>query len=75
MLYHDPYVPTALFNGHTSQSIVLTAERLKRTDCVVILTDHSSVNYEMILRHAPLIVDTRNHYQAVTPRPRHLVVL
>ncbi len=73
--YHDPYVPTAQLNGHTSRSIALTAERLKRTDCVVILTDHSGVDYELILRAAPLIVDTRNHYRDLSPRPARVIPL
>ena len=38
----------------------LTAEYLQSLDCVLIATDHSSYDYEFIVRHAPLVVDTRN---------------
>ena len=33
---------------------------LDSMDCVAIITDHSAVDYEMIGRHASLVVDTRN---------------
>jgi len=29
-------------------------------DCIMIVTDHSAVDYHMIKRHAKLVVDTRN---------------
>jgi len=38
----------------------LTAEYLAGLDCVLIATDHSSYDYDFIVRHAPLVVDTRN---------------
>ena len=60
--FHDPYVPTALLNGLTYRSVPLTAARIKRSDCVVILTNHSNVDYDLLLRHAASIVDTRNQY-------------
>ncbi len=64
--YHDPCVPMAELNGTAARSSPLTSDRLKRTDCVVILTNHSRVDYELILRGAPLIVDTRNQYGALS---------
>jgi UDP-N-acetyl-D-glucosamine dehydrogenase len=41
-------------------SVPITKGSLKKYECVVISTDHSSYDYEFILKHAPLIVDTRN---------------
>ena len=38
----------------------LTPEFLAGLDCVLIATDHSACDYAMIVRHAPLVVDTRN---------------
>ncbi len=38
----------------------LTAELLALQDAVIIVTDHTSFDYEMIVEHAPLIIDTRN---------------
>ncbi len=72
--FHDPYVPTACFNGTTTRSVALTSQGLKRIDCAVLLTNHSNVDYEFLLRHAPLIVDTRNQYGSAE-RPTHVVSL
>ncbi|HEY6011472.1 MAG TPA: hypothetical protein VIX18_08385, partial [Nitrospirota bacterium] len=41
-------------------SVPLTEKNLKSYDCVVIATDHSAYDYEFILKHAALVVDTRN---------------
>ena len=35
-------------------------------DCVLIATDHSDYDYDFVVRHAPLIVDTRNATKHVT---------
>ena len=74
--FHDPFVPEAPVNGRLERSVPLTASRLQRTDCVVILTDHSRTDYDQILKHAPLIVDTRNCYRQARPmRPQQIVSL
>jgi UDP-N-acetyl-D-glucosamine dehydrogenase len=62
--YHDPHVPKAPRMRswpHLPQleSQPLTAETLQGSDAVVLVTDHSSVDYGMVLEHAPLVVDTR----------------
>jgi UDP-N-acetyl-D-glucosamine dehydrogenase len=44
-------------------SEVLTPEGLAGKDAVVIVTDHSAVDYEMVLRHAPLVIDSRGVYR------------
>ncbi|HUX10297.1 MAG TPA: nucleotide sugar dehydrogenase, partial [Terriglobia bacterium] len=41
-------------------SVELTEESLAGYDAVIIATDHSSYDYEFILRHARLVIDTRN---------------
>ena len=42
------------------ESVALPPDALGKYDAVVILTDHSSVDYEMLGAHANLIIDTRN---------------
>jgi UDP-N-acetyl-D-glucosamine dehydrogenase len=42
------------------ESVELTDEELAAADCVIIVTDHRSVDYERVARYARLIVDTRN---------------
>jgi len=66
--YHDPHVPSmprtrAWPNLAPMTSEVLSPESLASKDAVVIVTDHSAVNYEMILRHAPLVIDSRGVYR------------
>ncbi len=73
--YHDPYVPAAELNGVSTKSAPLSAAGLKRQDCVVILTNHSTVDYDLILRHAPLIVDTRNQYRRPRQAASHVTKL
>jgi UDP-N-acetyl-D-glucosamine dehydrogenase len=42
------------------RSVTLSDEELAGADCVVIVTDHTGVDYGKVTRLAPLIVDTRN---------------
>jgi UDP-N-acetyl-D-glucosamine dehydrogenase len=58
--YHDPHVPSVSEDGHRVESVPLTQERLASADAVVILTDHSSFDFEWIVRHSKILVDTRN---------------
>lgn len=60
--YHDPYVPEIREDGHAraQKSVDLNEKVLRAADCVVITTDHQNVDYENVVRHAQLIVDTRN---------------
>jgi UDP-N-acetyl-D-glucosamine dehydrogenase len=60
--YHDPYVPTLEIADHDEpiRSIELTEEALRSYDAVVIVTDHSSYDYDWIVAASKLVVDTRN---------------
>ena len=58
--YNDPHVSELWEDDKKIKSVRLTSQTLKRYDAVVILTDHSAYDYDFILRHARLIVDTRN---------------
>ena len=65
--YHDPFVKELSFDdAHTTSggeplsSIPLTDEELRGADCLIIVTDHSQIDYQRVCRLTPLIVDTRN---------------
>jgi UDP-N-acetyl-D-glucosamine dehydrogenase len=58
--YHDPYVPVCTSGRTPMASVGLDDPVLESADCVVILTDHSGLPYERILRTATVVVDTRN---------------
>jgi len=62
--YNDPYVPSASgyrdYPGLALKSTALTAQRLKESDAVVIVTAHSAYDFDWITRNAALVIDTRN---------------
>jgi UDP-N-acetyl-D-glucosamine dehydrogenase len=61
--YHDPYIPVmprTRRHQFNLRSVPLTPENLATYDLVLIATDHSCLDYESILTHARLVVDTRN---------------
>lgn len=58
--YHDPYVPRFREDGHDLASVPLTADTLAAADCVMIVTDHSAIDYDLVRTRARLVVDTRN---------------
>jgi UDP-N-acetyl-D-glucosamine dehydrogenase len=55
--YHDPHVPSFRENGVTMTSVPLEAGDY---DCVVIVTDHSGIDYEKLVEDSALVVDLRN---------------
>jgi UDP-N-acetyl-D-glucosamine dehydrogenase len=66
--YHDPFVPTVpptrSWPGHPDlESQALTPELIASRDAIVLITDHPMVDYEMIAKHADLIVDSRGVYR------------
>jgi UDP-N-acetyl-D-glucosamine dehydrogenase len=58
--YADPFTPQLAFNGLKLAAVEPTPEALAATDCVLILTSHSSFDYAAIAERATLVVDTRN---------------
>jgi UDP-N-acetyl-D-glucosamine dehydrogenase len=56
--YTDPYVPEVHLDSTTLHSVSLDAAA--SSDCTVIITDHRSIDYDALVRSAPLILDTRN---------------
>ncbi len=58
--YHDPFIPQYREDGLTLRSVALTAEAVRAADCVVIVTDHSKLDYAMLGREARALVDTRH---------------
>ena len=63
--YNDPHIPKLWPTrnySYTQESVPLTKDSLSSCDCVLLATDHSAYDYDFILKHAPLIVDTRGVY-------------
>ncbi len=68
--YSDPHVPHLPAMRHhrlpAMESRELTPEFLSRQDCLLVATDHTAFDYDAIVRHAPLVVDSRNATKRVT---------
>ena len=60
LTYHDPYVPVVSVAGQMIESTPLSPEVLEASDLVLITTDHIAVDYQLVIRHAPVVFDTRN---------------
>ena len=62
--YNDPYFPALHKMRHYDfshkRSVDLTPANLGAYDCVLIATDHSSYDYDAIVKNSHLVVDTRN---------------
>jgi UDP-N-acetyl-D-glucosamine dehydrogenase len=69
--YHDPHVP--LFAGmrkymeYRMHSVPLTQENVTAADCVLIVTNHSNIDWSAIGEHAKLVVDSRNAMAKLLP--------
>jgi UDP-N-acetyl-D-glucosamine dehydrogenase len=75
--YHDPHIPSGKemreYKITHMKSVPLTAANVKKYDCVLISTDHTKVDYDMVCANAKLIVDTRNACAKVK-RPKAPIV-
>lgn len=75
--FHDPYVPEAEWRHGGAvrrwTGVPLDAARLARADAVLILTDHSAVDYGLVVREAKLVIDTRNATKGLAPGKGRIV--
>jgi len=60
--YYDPLIPYLKFNHTNLKSILFTENNLKKYDCVIIATEHGSIDYGFLLKNVKLIFDARNIY-------------
>ena len=60
VIYNDPYIPSFTLSGKVHNSVPITNDLLSSVDLVLITTDHSTYDYEMIVEQAPFVFDTRN---------------
>lgn len=71
LTYNDPHVPSLPKMRHypnlpAMSSQPLTPEYLAAQDCVLISTDHSAYDYNFIVKHSKMVLDTRNATKNVT---------
>ncbi len=61
--YFDPIISYLDIGGIHLRSVELTKKQVSQYDCVVIATDHTRVDYDLIRKYARLVYDTRNVYR------------
>ena len=72
--YHDPYVPEIVDDGHTpggavGRSVPLDDETVRGADAVIIVTDHSAIDYGRVKQLASIVIDSRNALSRSAVRP------
>ena len=60
VVYHDPFVPAFSVRGVQMPSVQLTEDEVAKSDAVLVVTDHTNVDYHAVVRSAKLVLDTRN---------------
>ena len=73
--FNDPYVPSFDYLEQHWKSQPVNEELLKEQDCVIITTDHSDYDWELISRNATLIFDTRNATKEIKCKYTNICVL
>jgi UDP-N-acetyl-D-glucosamine dehydrogenase len=57
--YHDPFVPQIEVQGKTYSSVELTEEKISSADLVIIITEHSQIDYVNLVAKSKVVLDTR----------------
>jgi len=73
--YHDPHIPCLDLDGELLSSVELSVSVLREADCTIIVTDHSTFDWDWIVEHARLVVDTRNATRRVEVSGARIVKL
>jgi len=76
--YNDPYFPALHKMRHydfsSMRSVELTPASLGSYDCVLIATDHTAYDYDMIVSSSKIVIDTRNATRKVTKQREKIVM-
>src|SRR5690606_28188743 len=73
--YADPFVPAIDIAGNQLEAVTVADDMLQSYDCVLILTDHSSIDYHAIVRSASLILDTRGATRGLPVQENQVLTL
>ena len=73
--YYDPYITQYKFEGKLHAGLsALTASELEQSDLVIVTAAHTTVDYDFVAEHAPLVFDTKNAMKNVQNRAKiHLL--
>ncbi len=75
--YHDPFIPSGKpmreHNITNLKSVPLTPATVKQYDAVLISTDHTDIDYDMVVKNAKLVIDSRNATAKVKGAKKNVV--
>ena len=69
VVFVDPWVEAFEMDGESLEKRDFTAENLAAADCVVVVTDHSDFDADLVVDSSKLVVDTRNLTRDHADRP------
>ena len=75
VVYHDPYVPAFAEHGLDMEGVDLTDDMIAGCDLVIILSDHTTVDYARVVAKAKHVLDTRNATKSVTGSHENVTLL
>ncbi|MFH1772699.1 MAG: nucleotide sugar dehydrogenase [Candidatus Omnitrophota bacterium] len=61
--YYDPMIPFLKMHNIDLKRSDLSQSNIEKSDCIILITDHTDINYSFLRKHARLIFDTRNVYK------------
>ena len=73
--FHDPFVLEFREDGHVRKGVELSDDILRWADAVVVVTDHTVVDYQRVVDHAAMLVDTRNVTAGLRPGRARIIPL
>jgi UDP-N-acetyl-D-glucosamine dehydrogenase len=73
--YNDPFVPAVEIDAEKFTSVEVNKKALQDADCVLITTDHSSYDYDFIVKNAKRVIDARNATKNVKAGRKKIVLL
>jgi len=68
--YYDPYLPYLKIHDINLKSVKFNKDAFSDSDCVVIVADHSRVDYKFIVDNSELVIDTRNVLKGIKNRSK-----
>jgi len=74
--YHDPHIPTMpRMRKHDLRMVSqpITPQFLAAQDCVLIVTDHTAVDWPTVLKHSRLVIDPRNALGKIPGNHEHII--
>jgi UDP-N-acetyl-D-glucosamine dehydrogenase len=74
--YHDPHIPAIPRTRKHDLRMVsqpITPQYLAAQDCVLIVTDHTAVDWATVLKHSRLVIDPRNALGKVPGNHEHVI--